>query len=200
MDSKSARTNQETPEDYIQEVTIGERQPRNSTIYLAPYDPSWPSQFKELAKRVRLALEEKVLMLEHVGSTSIPGLSAKPIIDLLLVVADSRDEPSYLPALENQGFYLRIREPDWHEHRLLKSRDIIANLHVFSQGCPEVDRLLVFRDWLRSHPGDRKLYERTKQELAAQIWEYTQHYADAKTEVVEEILERAMDGTGFSVD
>jgi len=193
---KSTETNQVTPEEYIQEVTIGERQPRNSTIYLSSYDPGWPSQFKELAKRVRLALEEKVLMLEHVGSTSIPGLSAKPIIDLVLVVADSRDEPSYLPTLENQGFCLRIREADWHEHRLLKSRDIKANLHVFSKGCPEVDRMLVFRDWLRSNPADRRLYERTKQKLAARTWEYTQHYADAKTEVIEGILKRAGGGTG----
>lgn len=193
-------TNRETPEEYIQEVTIGERQPCNSTIYLAPYDPSWPSQFQELAKRIRQALEENVLMLEHVGSTSIPGLSAKPIIDLVLVIPDSRDESSYLSALENQGFYLRIREPEWHEHRLLKSRDIKANLHVFSQGCPEVDRMLVFRDWLRSNPADKRLYELTKQRLAARTWEYTQHYADAKTEVVEEILKRAVDGTEYSID
>jgi len=88
----------------------------------------------------------------------------------------------------------------WHEHRLLKCRDIKTNLHIFSQGCPEVDRMLTFRDRLRSNPADKRLYERTKQRLAAWTWEYTQHYADAKTEVVEEILKRAVDGTDYSID
>lgn len=184
---------QETPEEYLQEVTVGDRQPVNSTIYLAPYDPNWPAQFSKLEARVRQALGDKVLMLEHVGSTSIEGLSAKPIIDMLLVVPDSADEESYVPYLESQGFVLRIREPDWHEHRMLKGRDIKANLHVFSEGCQEVKRMLTFRDWLRTHADDKELYEERKRHLARQTWKYTQHYADAKTEVVQEILSRALD-------
>lgn len=184
---------QETPEQYIQEVTIGDHQPLNSTIHLSPYDPSWPSQFSRLEVRVHQALGDKVLMLEHVGSTSIEGLSAKPIIDMVLVVSDSADEESYLPQLEEQGFVLHIREPDWYEHRLLKAPDIKANLHVFSEGCDEVNRMVSFRDWLRSHRADRELYEKTKRELAGRTWKYTQHYADAKSEVVREILSRAMD-------
>jgi len=186
---------QETPEEYIQEVTIGDRQPVNSTIYLAPYNPNWPDLFSRLETRVREALGDKVLMLEHVGSTSIEGLSAKPIIDMLLVVTDSADEASYVPYLESQGFLLRIREPDWYEHRLLKGTDIKANLHVFSEGCEEVKRMLTFRDWLRTHENDKGLYEKSKHRLARQTWKYTQHYADAKTEVVQEILRRAMDET-----
>ncbi|MGD8633596.1 MAG: GrpB family protein [Anaerolineales bacterium] len=182
----------ETPEEYIQEVTIGEHQPRNGPIHLTPYDPDWPSQFSSLEALVRQALGDKVLMLEHVGSTSVEGLSAKPIIDMVLVVSDSADEPSYIPQLEGKGFALHIREPDWHEHRLLKASGVKANLHVFSKGCDEVGRMLSFRDWLRSHPADKDLYEKTKRNLAARTWKYTQHYADAKTEVVEEILTRAM--------
>ena len=112
-------------------------------------------------------------------------------IDVLLVVADSADELAYVPALEAAAYALRIREPDWYEHRMFKGPDTDINLHVFSPGCPEIDRMLLFRDWLRSNAADRRLYERTKRELARLDWKYTQNYADAKTAVVEEILARA---------
>jgi GrpB-like predicted nucleotidyltransferase (UPF0157 family) len=130
--------------------------------------------------------------LEHVGSTSVPGLAAKPRIDAVLVVRDSSDEPAYVPALEAAGYILRIRDPKWHEHRVLKGPDTDLNLHVFSSDCVEIDRMVRFRDWLRAWPEDRELYERTKRELAAHKWEYVQGYADAKTDVVERILSRAM--------
>ncbi len=163
----------------------------NSTIYLAEYDPEWPRLYEREATRVREALDGWVVLLEHVGSTSIPGLAAKPRIDILLVVPSSADEPSYVPPLEAAGFYLNVREPDWHEHRVFKRHDLDLNLHVFSPGCVEIERMLRFRDWLRTHPEDRALYERTKRELAARTWTYVQNYADAKTAVVEEILARA---------
>jgi GrpB-like predicted nucleotidyltransferase (UPF0157 family) len=118
-------------------------------------------------------------------------LSAKPIIDMVLAVSDSTDEASYVPQLETRGFVLTIREPDWFEHRLLKATGIAGNLHVFSSGCEEINRMLMFRDWLRMHADDRRLYEQTKRRLAAQTWEDTQHYADAKSDVVREILTRA---------
>jgi GrpB-like predicted nucleotidyltransferase (UPF0157 family) len=107
-------------------------------------------------------------------------------------VPDSTDEDDYVPALEAAGYALRIREPDWYEHRLLKKADPIVNLHVFSADCEEIDRMIVFRDQLRTNEADRELYERTKRELAAREWAYTQDYADAKTEVVEEIIARAL--------
>jgi GrpB-like predicted nucleotidyltransferase (UPF0157 family) len=179
-------------EEQILAVTIGERKPHNNTIYLAPYDPAWPSLFSQLEARIREALGDDVLLLEHVGSTSVPGLSAKPIIDMVLAVADSSDEPAYVPRLEEKGFTLRIREPDWYEHRLLKAPDIQGNLHVFSAGCEEIERMLLFRDWLRSHADDRLRYEGAKRELAARTWKYTQNYADAKGEIVEEMLARAL--------
>jgi GrpB-like predicted nucleotidyltransferase (UPF0157 family) len=173
-------------------VTLGERAPLNSSIYLAPYDPAWPSMFLLLAKRIRDALSKKVLLLEHVGSTSVPGLSAKPIIDMVLAVSNSADEPSYVPLLEEQGFALRLREPEWFEHRLLKAPHIDGNLHVFSFGCEEINRMLAFRDWLRVHDDDRRLYEETKRELAAGTWKHIQDYADAKSEVVRQILARTL--------
>jgi GrpB-like predicted nucleotidyltransferase (UPF0157 family) len=146
----------------------------------------------QLAGRIREALSDRVLQLEHVGSTSVLGLSAKPIIDMLLAVADSANEAAYVPLLERAGFVLRIREPDWFEHRLLKSPEVDANLHVFSVGCSEIDRMLAFRDWLRGHEDDRLLYERTKRELAARTWRHVQHYADAKSDVVRTIMARAL--------
>jgi GrpB-like predicted nucleotidyltransferase (UPF0157 family) len=187
----SFRPNPPLTEDQIIAATVGERQPFNSTIYLAPYDPTWPSLFTRLEKQIREALGDDVLLLEHVGSTSVPGLSAKPIIDMVLAVADSSDESSYVKALEEKGFTLRIREPDWYEHRLLKSPDIQGNLHVFSDGCEEIEQMLMFRDWLRNQAGDRALYEETKRQLAARTWKYRQNYADAKGSVIQEILARA---------
>jgi GrpB-like predicted nucleotidyltransferase (UPF0157 family) len=110
---------------------------------------------------------------------------------MLLVVANSADELAYVPALEAAGYVLQIREPEWYEHRMFKGPDTDINLHVFSVRCPEIDRVLLFRNWLRSNPADRQLYERTKRELARQTWTYMQQYADAKTTLVEQILARA---------
>ena len=187
----SPMANTPMTEDQIIAATIGERQQLNSTIYLAPYDPAWPSLFTQLKKHIHEALGDDLLLLEHVGSTSVPGLSAKPIIDMVLAVADSSDESSYVKPLEEKGYTLRVREPDWYEHRLLKAPDVQGNLHVFSDGCEEIEQMLLFRDWLRNHADDRLLYENTKRELAARTWKYTQNYADAKTEIVQQILTRA---------
>jgi len=173
-------------------VRIGPPEVLNSQITLAEYDAAWPELFEREAKRVRDALGERVLLLEHVGSTSVPGLAAKPRIDMVMAVVDSSDEAAYVPPMERAGYVLRIREPDWYEHRVFKGPDTDVNLHVFSAGCPELNRMILFRDHLRTHEDDRLLYERTKRELAQRTWKYTQHYADAKSTVVEEILTRAM--------
>ncbi len=170
---------------------IGGRPRHDATIQLAASDPGWPLRYDALAELVRGALDGAVLTLEHVGSTSVPGLAAKPVVDMLLVVSDPRDEAAYVPTLESCGFALRVREPGWHEHRLLRHTEPAANLHVFGPGTEEVERMLAFRDWLRTHPEDRTRYERRKHELAAREWAHVQDYADAKSGVVEEILARA---------
>lgn len=175
-------------------ATIGPLTQLNGRITLVEYDPAWPQLFAREAERIRAALGERMVALEHVGSTSVPGLAAKPRIDILLVVPNSADEPTYVPAMEAVGYILHNREPDWYEHRVFNSPDIDVNIHVFSSGCPEIARMLGFRDWLRSHPDDRQLYERTKRTLAQREWKYTQNYADAKTAVVEEILARSQQG------
>src|SRR5262245_53987974 len=136
-------------EEQILAANVGAPLVLNSTIALSPYDPAWPSRYAALARAIRTALGDKVLTLEHVGSTSVPGLSAKPVIDIILAVADSGDEPAYVPALEALGYALKIREPDWFNHRLLKTQDAGVNLHVFTDGCDEIARMLAFRDWLR---------------------------------------------------
>jgi GrpB-like predicted nucleotidyltransferase (UPF0157 family) len=178
-------------EDQIIAATVGPLRPLNSTIYLAPPDPAWASLFLRLRQQIQEALGDDMLLLEHVGSTSIPGLSAKPIIDMVLAVADSSNERAYIRPLEEKGYALTIREPDWYEHRLLKPAEVPGNLHVFSRGCEEIDRMLLFRDWLRNHADDRWLYESTKRELAARTWKYTQNHADAKGAVIRAILARA---------
>lgn len=191
----SPRANAPLNEEQIIATTVGERHPLNDTIYLAIYDPEWPLLYSRLEQQIHAALGDAILLLEHVGSTSVPGLSAKPVIDMVLAVADSSDESSYVQPLEEAGYTLRIREPDWYEHRLLKPPDVQGNLHVFSEGCEEIDRMLLFRDRLREHADERVLYEETKRKLAARVWKYTQNYADAKAEVVQEILARARRNT-----
>jgi len=178
-------------EEEIRATTVGELQPHAAPINLVDYDPAWPALFEREDRRIRAALGEKVLRLEHTGSTSVPGLAAKPCIDMTMIVPNSADEDDYLPALEAAGYILRIREPDWHEHRCFKGPDTNVNLHVFSPGSVELDRMVGFRDWLRTHGDDRELYERTKRELATREWQFVQNYADAKTTVVEEIIARA---------
>ncbi|HEY6781639.1 MAG TPA: GrpB family protein [Candidatus Dormibacteraeota bacterium] len=175
----------------IHEATIGEPQRLDGAIELVLYDHAWPVHYSIEAERVTGVLGSRVLLLEHVGSTSVPGLPAKPIIDMLLAVADSSNEEDYVPPMERAGYVLRIREPDWYEHRLFKGPGANVNLHVFSVGCVEIARMLSFRDHLRSNVRDRELYARTKRELAARQWSYVQEYADAKTEVVEAIIARA---------
>jgi GrpB-like predicted nucleotidyltransferase (UPF0157 family) len=169
--------------------------PLNGPIVLAEYDPAWPDLYAREEARIRGALGARALLLEHAGSTSVPGLAAKPRIDIVLAVVDSADEPAYVPPLEAAGYTLRLREPEWHEHRLLNGPDTDVNLHVFTAGDAEIVRMLGFRDWLRTHPADRDLYERTKRDLAGRVWQYTQHYADAKTAMVEEIIARAQAGS-----
>jgi len=179
-------------EEQILAGRVGEPPILNDPIYIAAYDPAWPQLFEREARRIKAALGDRVVLVEHVGSTSVPELAAKPRIDMLLVVANSADEPAYVPPLEQVGYVLRIREPDWHEHRVFKGPDTDINLHVFSPDSIEIDRMLSFRNWLRANPPDRLLYERTKRELARKNWKYVQNYADAKTSVVHEILARAM--------
>lgn len=141
--------------------------PTPGPVTIAGYDPAWPALFGGIADRVRTALGPAALAVEHVGSTAVPGLPAKPVIDVDLTVADPADEAAYRGPLEAAGFTLVVREPGWHEHRCFRLGDPAANLHVFGPGCPETIRHRMFRDWLRLHPTDTALYRDAKVSAAA---------------------------------
>jgi GrpB-like predicted nucleotidyltransferase (UPF0157 family) len=175
----------------LQRVRLDKVTPHNAPIMLADYDPGWRVLFVCEAARIRAALGGRAVQVEHVGSTSVPGLAAKPIVDILLAVPDSADEQAYVPALEAAGYVLRAREPDWFEHRLFKGPDADINLHVFTAGAAEIHRMLLFRDWLRANDADRAAYLQVKRALAGRTWRHVQHYADAKTAIVEQIIARA---------
>lgn len=160
-------------------------------IKIADHDPDWTKKFETHAKIISDALDGSALRIEHIGSTSVPGLAAKPIIDLLVVVRDSADESIYLPQLEAAGYVLRVREPDWNEHRMLRTPEKDVHIHIYSPGCPEIERNLTFRDRLRRNSNDRHRYEQAKRELAKKEWSGMNAYADAKTEVIEGIIAAA---------
>jgi len=178
-------------DEQIRQATIGEPIRLDGPVLLVEYDPVWPEKFAREAARIKTALADRALRIEHTGSTAVPGLVAKPIIDIVLVVADSADEASYAPALEAAGYVLRNREPGWHQHRMFKGPDTNVNLHVFSLGSEEIARMVRLRDRLRANAGDRDVYAQAKRSLASRKWKYAQNYADAKSEVIEAILARA---------
>lgn len=171
-------------------IPVNTDTPLHGPVILLAYDPKWAEMYESEAAVIREALGAKALVLEHIGSTSVPGLVAKPCIDIVLGVADSADEEAYAPQLDAAGFVLRRREPDWHEHRVFKSERINVNLHVWSAGHSEIERHLAFRDWLRTHPDDRDAYAAAKQRIAQGNFDHMNQYADAKDEIVRQIHAR----------
>ncbi|MBR7828480.1 GrpB family protein [Actinospica sp. MGRD01-02] len=170
--------------------------PKPTVVELTPYDPEWPARFAALADGIRAALGGTALEVEHVGSTSVPGLAAKDIIDIDLTVPDSADEPSYVPALEAIGYVLTIREPSWHQHRGLTLPAPRVNLHVFGPDCPETIRHRMFRDWLRTHPDDRDRYEQAKHD-AIPGGGHVMDYNRRKQDVLRDIYDRMFRAAGM---
>jgi GrpB-like predicted nucleotidyltransferase (UPF0157 family) len=170
--------------------------PPAEEVVVVPYDPEWPRQYEALAAAIRDALGDTVLALDHVGSTSVPGLAAKPRIDIDLTVPDSTAEAAYVPALEAIGYSLVIREPSFHEHRCLTRDDPAVNLHVWSPDSPEAVRHALFREWLRAHPDDRELYARAKRDAVpggGGVMDYNRR----KQDVIREIYARAFRAAGL---
>jgi GrpB-like predicted nucleotidyltransferase (UPF0157 family) len=171
--------------------------PAPEQIAIVAYEPGWPRRFDRFAAAIRAAVGESALAVEHVGSTSVPGLAAKDVIDIDLTVPDPRDEPGYVPALESIGWVLTIREPSWHEHRCLTRREPPrANLHVFGPDCPEVIRHRMFRDWLIGHPDDRGRYEAAKRAAVAGGG-HVMDYNARKQDVIREIYDRVFRANGL---
>ncbi|QNE43815.1 GrpB family protein [Frigoribacterium sp. NBH87] len=126
--------------------------------------------------------------VEHIGSTSVPGLAAKPIVDVVVAVDDITAEEDHVERLIAAGYELRVREPG---HRLVRTPERDVHVHLYERGHPAVDDYLLLRDRLRSDDADRALYESTKRELLDRDWSDMNDYADAKTAVVEAIKARA---------
>jgi GrpB-like predicted nucleotidyltransferase (UPF0157 family) len=172
-------------------------------IQIVDPDPSWPQTFAEIRARIQAALGPTALEIHHAGSTSVPGLPAKAVIDIDLVVPDPTDEASYVPALEAAaaGFSLRLREPSWYEHRFMLCYDPWVNLHVFGPDCPEVLRHQIFRKRLIKSDEDRELYANLKREAAAATREAGDptdaKYNVRKQAVIQEILQRAFRDEGY---
>jgi GrpB-like predicted nucleotidyltransferase (UPF0157 family)/RimJ/RimL family protein N-acetyltransferase len=173
---------------------VGPRRKLERRLELREYDTAWPELYRREEARLRAVLGERVVRVAHVGSTAVPGLAAKPIVDIALEVADTRDEPAYAPDLEAAGYRLLLREAAWFEHRLFTGPDTETFVHVFPAGCEEFDRMVAFRDRLRNDDADRALYEGAKRDLVARDWEFMQDYADAKSAIVATISARAEAG------
>ena len=157
-------------------------------VVVVPYRQEWPETFDRHRARIAAALGTGAAGIDHIGSTAVPGLAAKPVVDILLVVADSADEDSYLPAMERAGYVLRVREPDFEEHRMFRTPERDVHVHVLSVGSPEIERYLRLRDALRAAPFLRARYQALKQTLAAQDWQDMNAYAQAKSGMIETII------------
>lgn len=165
---------------------IGGREKRE--IVVVPYDQSWPATFEIHRDRIAAALGTDARRIDHVGSTAVPGLPAKAIIDVDLSVDDIEDEPAYLPALQRAGYCLRVREPG---HRMVRTPDLAVHVHICQTGSDWERRHLLFRDRLRADPADRAGYAELKTRLARHEWTDMTAYADAKGPLIAEITDRA---------
>jgi GrpB-like predicted nucleotidyltransferase (UPF0157 family) len=163
-------------------------------IVIEDYDPAWADRFTTVSSSLHELLGGMIIDVQHVGSTSVPGLAAKPIIDVDLLVADTADESRYVPALEQFGYCLVLREPWWYGHRMLVDSAEDVHLHVWPQGAPEPVRHRLLRDWLRSHPEDRELYASTKRRLARDTADHPSDYTLAKSGVIDDIYTRIFAG------
>ena len=167
-------------------VLVGGRERR--AIVLAAPDPTWPAIFERHREVIERALGAGARRIDHVGSTSVPGLAAKPIVDIQVTVDDPDDEPAFGPALEEAGYAVRVREP---RHRMFRTPARDVHVHVWAAGSDDERRHVLFRDWLRVDDADRTRYEDTKRRLAGRRWRDMNYYAEAKAPVIAEIMERA---------
>ena len=173
-------------ESYLDQVLIGGREKRE--IVIVDYDHDWPSRFERERERIRDTLGSSALRVEHIGSTAVPGLAAKPVIDVLVTVDNPDDDAKLRPALESAGYRLRVRESG---HRMFRTRSRDVQVHLWADEDPEVARYLTFRDRLCESPEDRAAYEQLKRDLASREWSDVNEYADAKSDLISAILAAA---------
>ncbi|KAK2056883.1 UPF0157-domain-containing protein [Colletotrichum caudatum] len=170
-------------------------------LSIEPPNPEWPAWFEKLKSLIDVALGPVALSVNHVGSTSVPKLPAKAVIDIDLAVADPTNEDAYAPALERVGFQFILREPEWHEHRFFAMYEPYhCNLHVFKEGTAELVRHIIMKEWLIANDDDRELYASTKMEAAKvsnSLGEDVMDYNLRKENVIREILQRAFKAKGY---
>ena len=205
---------------------ISHRKVKAPELAIVEYDPQWLDHFQSFRSRILAAFDQPdevhhqqegrsdddannsrevtIISINHVGSTSVPNLPAKAVIDIDLVLCSPTlpSEPYYVPRLEAAGFQYLFREPEWHDHRFFCNfgEPISCNLHVWGPLCPEVERHRIFRDWLRANGEDRELYARVKKECAAlsrEKGEVLTDYNLRKEGVIREILMRAFTELGY---
>ena len=179
------------PDAELDAILVGGRE--GGTITIVPHNPEWALRYEQERARIVLALGERLLSVHHVGSTAVPGLGAKPIVDICLEVADAEDDAAFAPALLACGYTLRVIEPG---HRMFRTPARDLHVHVYSRGSEEIGRYLVFRDYLRAHPDARAEYEAAKRELASRPWDDMNQYARRKTPVIQSIIDRATEADG----
>ncbi len=180
------RTGAHAAADVVDVDIVGGPEPLR--VGLHDHDPAWATRFAEHRARITAALPGLHVTIEHIGSTSVPGLAAKPIVDVAVSVPDVTDEAAYLEPLLDAGYVLRVREPG---HRLVRTPERDAHVHVYEHGAREVDDYLLLRDHLRRDDADRQRYEDVKRGLMTRSWDDSNAYADAKTTVIDAIKERA---------
>ena len=169
-------------------------------VLLVEHDPRWFDRFAARAAQLERALGPRARFVEHVGSTAVPGLAAKPVVDIQVSVADADREETYLPRLEAAGYHLRVRQPD---HRMVRTAEFDVHVHICPAGGKWERDHLLFVDWLRTSSADRLAYEKLKRDLATRDWFDMNQYAEAKGDLIDEILGRAEHWaarTGWSVD
>ena len=159
--------------------------PEAREVVIAEYCAEWVARFDIERAKIAAALPHAVA-IEHVGSTSVPGLGAKPIVDIQVEV-DGLNETRDIPPLESAGYVLRVREPN---HLMVRTPELDVHVHLWAES-EDLDRHLLFRDWLRENADDRAKYEAVKRELATRTWLDMNEYAYAKSDVIIDITSRA---------
>jgi GrpB-like predicted nucleotidyltransferase (UPF0157 family) len=167
-------------------------------VEIVNYDPRWPELFDEEAKRLRAILDPSLIVgLEHFGSTAVPGLSAKPIIDILIAVSSLADaRASFVEALRNLDYVYWADNPKQDRMFFVKGMPPFGSrrshhVHV-TEPDGEMWQRLAFRDYLRAHPEQAQTYERLKRRLAAEHQADREAYTDAKSAYVESVMRKAM--------
>ncbi len=157
-------------------------------IEVVAYNLSWPEMFASEATLIKQALGNNCIIIHHIGSTSVPGLNAKPIIDILPVVKDIQEVDKATKEMEGLGYEAKGEYGIAFRRYFQKSRNIRThNVHVYEEGDPEINRYLKFRDWMRSHEDDAQAYANLKVELAAKFPHNILQYCNGKDTFVASI-------------